>query len=414
MNVFHSFTVRSLLKNRSRTLVTLIGIILSMALFTAVIQGANSGIQFLIRSEEARSGAFHGYYCEITQAQLEEARAAEGIRASATWQHVGWADVDSQNLYKPYLLIKSVSDNFTDLVAVNIISGRMPENEHEILLPAHLLSNGGVLYKVGDELTLEVGERTSDGYVLIEQNPYEPEEPEEITGATERRYTVVGIYERFNTVVEDFSCPGYTALTKGGGTDRWNLFFSLEKPVQYNEFLEINAGEMGVVLNYDLLLLSGTLRDSGLQQLLYGFAGVLVFLIAFGSVSLIYNSFSISVSERTRQFGILKSVGATKKQIRASVRFEALVLCAIAIPIGALVGCVGIGITLYCLRDAFAFIISDVNVQMKLVISPVGLVLSAASCLITALISAWIPAKRTNRITAIDAIRQSKDVVAEP
>ena len=140
--------------------------------------------------------------------------------------------MESLNLYKPYLLIKSVSDNFTDLVAVNIISGRMPENEHEILLPAHLLSNGGVLYKVGDELMLEVGERTSDGYVLMEHNPYEPEQAEGITGATERTYTVVGIYDRVNTVVEDFSCPGYTALTKGGGTDRWNLFFSLEKPEQ--------------------------------------------------------------------------------------------------------------------------------------------------------------------------------------
>jgi len=410
MNVFHSFTVRSLLKNRSRTLVTLIGIILSMALFTAVIQGANSGLQFLIRSEEARTGAFHCYYCDITQAQMEEARTAKGVCASATWQHVGWADVESLNLYKPYLLIKSVSDNFTDLVAVNIISGRMPENEHEILLPAHLLSNGGVLYKVGDELTLEVGERTSDGYVLMEHNPFDPEEAEEISNPTERCYTVVGIYDRFNNVVEDFSCPGYTALTKGSGTDRWNLFFSLERPAQYKEFLETNAGEMGLVLNYDLLMFSGTLRDSGLQQVLYGFAGILVFLIAFGSVSLIYNSFSISVSERTRQFGILKSVGATKKQIRASVRFEALVLCAIAIPIGALVGCVGIGVTLYCLRDAFAFVISDVNVQMKLVISPMGLVLSSAACLITALISAWIPAKRTDRISAIDAIRQSKDV----
>lgn len=341
---------------------------------------------------------------------MEEAGEVEGIGASATWQHVGWADVESLNLYKPYLLIKSVSDNFTDLVAVNIISGRMPENEHEILLPAHLLSNGGVLYKVGDELTLEVGERTSDGYVLMENNPYNPEETEEITGATERRYTVVGIYDRFNNVVEDFSCPGYTAPTKGGGTDRWNLFFSLKKPAQYKEFLETNAGEMGVVLNYDLLMYSGTLRDSGLQQVLYGFEGILVFLIAFGSVSLIYNSFSISVSERTRQFGILKSVGATKKQIRASVRFEALVLCAIAIPIGALVGCVGIGVTLYCLRDAFDYFVSNVNVQMRLAISPMGLVLSAAACLVTALISAWIPAKRTDRISAIDAIRQSKDV----
>ena len=62
MNVFRRFTLASLKKNPSRTLVTIIGIVLSMALVTAVVQGAYSGIQFLVRSEEARVGALHGYY----------------------------------------------------------------------------------------------------------------------------------------------------------------------------------------------------------------------------------------------------------------------------------------------------------------------------------------------------------------
>lgn len=82
-------------------------------------------------------------------------------------------------------------------------------------------------------------------------------------------------------------------------------------------------------------------------------------MISFGSVSLIYNSFSISVAERTRQFGILKSIGATRKQIRDSVLYEALVLCAVGIPLGLLVGCLGIGITLYCLRDSFGFLMGE-------------------------------------------------------
>ncbi len=144
---------------------------------------------------------------------------------------------------------------------------------------------------------------------------------------------------------------------------------------------------------------------------MYGFAGILVFLIAFGSISLIYNSFSISVSERTKQFGILKSVGATKKQIRGSVLYEALVLSGIGIPVGLIVGCVGIGITLYCLRDAFSSIISTgTATQMSLVLNPWALAVAVVVCLVTTLISAWIPAKKAIRISAIDSIRQSADV----
>lgn len=67
MNVFNKFTVRSLKKNRSRTLVTIIGIALSMALITAIIQAANSGLNYLVRGETQRVGAFHGYYYNITE-----------------------------------------------------------------------------------------------------------------------------------------------------------------------------------------------------------------------------------------------------------------------------------------------------------------------------------------------------------
>lgn len=145
--------------------------------------------------------------------------------------------------------------------------------------------------------------------------------------------------------------------------------------------------------------------------LLYGFAGVLMFLIAFGSISLIYNSFSISVSERTRQLGILKSVGATKKQIRASVLYEALVLSAVGIPAGLIVGCAGIGTTLYCLRDAFTgMLFTGSTTQMRLVLHPLALLISAVVCLVTTLISAAIPARRAIHVSPIDSIRQTADV----
>ena len=412
MNVFHRFTRASLKKNPSRTLVTIIGIMLSMALVTAVVQGAYSGIQFLIRSEETRVGAFHAYYYNLTEEEAESAEQAPNVKSSVTWRTVGWAEIGSDNEYKPYLLIRSVSDNFTDLAAVHLSAGRMPENAGEILLPDHLATDGGVLYQVGDTLTLTVGRRMMDGYELDESNPFEPLMPEELADTSERTYTVVGTYQRFDNLLEDYSCPGYTALTgwdeTAGGPE--SVFFTVRHPGRFYADMEKYAVSDSWNPHTDLLRFNGSVRSANIGNVIYGFAAVLIFLIAFGSISLIYNSFAISVSERTRQFGILKSVGATKKQIRGSVLYEAVLLGGAGILIGAVVGCLGIGITLWALRDAFGAFSMGTGVQMKLIVSPVGLIVAAAVCLLTTLISAWIPAQRANRVSAIDAIRQTDDV----
>ena len=165
----------------------------------------------------------------------------------------------------------------------------------------------------------------------------------------------------------------------------------------------------------DLLSYSGAFRGGNLTTAYFSLVAILVGLISAGSILLIYNAFSISISQRTKQFGILKSVGATRKQLRGTVLYEALLLSLIGIPLGAAVGCLGIGITLYCLRDSFRFILSDVpEVQMRLVVSWPGLGISALLCLLTTLVSAWIPARRALSVSPMEAIRQSRDTRIRP
>ncbi len=412
MNILHRFTRKSLLANRSRTLVTIIGIILSMALFTAVIEGAYSGQQFLIRSVEEREGRWLAFDAELTQKQADALRETDGIADSAVWQEVGWGEIESLNEYKPYLLVESIDDGIEDMLSVRLVSGRLPENENEILLPAHLASNGGVHYSEGDTLKIALGQRVDEsGAALSAFSAIEDGKTELIRAAKEHRYNVVGVYERLSTEVEDIRCPGYTALTRGGGTGDCTVFYTLKHPASVLKWCDAHPSEGFLRIHSDLRRFNGVFGSESFNLLLYGFAGVLVFLIAFGSISLIYNSFSISVSERTRQLGILKSVGATKKQIRASVLYEALVLSAVGIPAGLIVGCAGIGITLYCLRDAFTGMLNTgATTQMRLVLHPLALLISAVVCLVTTLISAAIPARRAIHVSPIDSIRQTADV----
>lgn len=412
MNIFHRFTLASLKKNRVRTLVTIIGIMLSMALLTAVIEGANSGMQYLVRAETGRVGAFHGYWREVEADKVSELARAEDVKKTAAFYRVGHARVtEDTSRFVKYLQIEALGEGVTDLLSVRLTAGRMPENEREIILPDRYVEQVARV-RVGDTLTLSVGQRTLNGEPIAAHKEYE--ENEELTDCRELTYTVVGIFEKLDTVIDNGYSPSYIALTAGEATGPATVFFTLKHPARFYSVMKdnLNAG-----IGYDwaahsaLLAYSGSFRNGVLTQLMYGLVTVLVVLIAFGSISLIYNSFSISVSERTRQFGILKSVGATKKQIRGTVLYEALVLCGIAIPLGAGVGCAGIGITLYCLRDSFRLILSETSdVQMKLVVNWAGLGIAALLCLAIALISAWIPARRALSISPIQAIRQSADV----
>ena len=415
MNVFHRFTRQSLRKNRSRTWVTIVGIVLSVAMFTAVTEGAYSGVRYLVRTTEYTVGRFHGCYQNLTEQQATQlSRDEKEIAEMSAWQTVGWGNIGSQNEYKPYLRVMSMDPDLPELVSIRLAGGRLPEKAGEILLPEHLLSNGNVRYVLGDTMELELGHRTLGGEELTADDPYT--KGETLTDTTPHTYTVVGFYQRLDMTTEPFSCPGYTALTcqeQGYQTDE---FFRVAHPSRFYSYMEGNAEKypgLAWYSNSTLLNYYGATRILSVNRLLYDFAAILLLLIFFGSVSLIYNAFSISVAERTRQFGILKSVGATKKQIRGSVLYEALVLCAVGIPLGLLVGCLGIGVTLYCLRGSFGFLPGGESggaVEMRFVLNLWALLAAAVIGLITAVISAWIPARRAVRLSPIEAIRQTQDV----
>ena len=419
MAVLGKFTWKTLLKNRTRTVVTLIGIALSMALLTAVIEGAYSGMQYMIRGIEAEDGRYHGYFYGIEAEDAGKVRDLPEVTETAVLTEVGWAEIGSTNPGKPYLLVSSADEHLEELAAVCLIEGRMPENDSEILLPEHLSTNGEVFIRVGDTLDLALGKRYVGGAEAHEDVKYggeSGEEPDEIRGAVEKHYTVVGIYQRFSSDVEYMNCPGYTALTKGAAEGSARVFFRLKDPVKFDAFERQYRESVGAIQQNSMLLTCyGSFGDSGLRQVVYGFIGILVFLVALGSISLIYNAFSISVGERTRQYGILKSVGATKRQIRHTVFMEALMLSIIAIPAGLLVGCVGIGLTLYFLRDAFSSMFeAEVPEKMHLVLNTGALGLAAGLSLLTVLISALIPARRAIRVSPMESIRETADVRIRP
>ena len=438
MNIFKQFTNRSLKENKTRTFVTIIGIILSVAMFTATIEAFVTVQDYLINYAEMYNGKYHVGFYGVEYNDISKITEDERVEKYTYVQDIGYAEIGSSNEYKPYLYIAGVPTDFTDVMPIHLTDGRLPENSNEIVVSDHLYSNGGVQLKIGQEITVKVGQRqwtelvniTDEEYKALDGDNWQKltqqvplrkaegeESSEQLINTKEKTYTIVGFCVRPDqSSLEPYSAPGYTAFTinEPDNTNTQSIYTVLEKPAEYGKFnREILSSLSGIAssTNSDLLMYSFNSFDSAFPVLVFGLLSILIGLIVFGSVSLIYNSFSISVSERTKQFGILKSIGATKKQIRKSVLYEAAVLCVIGIPIGLISGCLGIAITFHFLSDSISTFLADLtNLKMQFVFSPLAIIAASVISFATVIISAYIPARKAIKINPIESVRQSNDI----
>ena len=416
MKILNNVTLQSLKKNRVRTIVTIIGVILSAAMITAVTTFISSFQDYLLQNVIAEQGSWQVEFRDVTPEFVEELSSDKQVKEYAVNKNIGYSIIESgKNNDKPYLFFTALSDKSFELLSVKMISGRLPQNENEIIIPEHLFYAEEGRYDIGKSISIELGVRKFDGEPLGQDRPAVFDEDGEnimedfeLTGTT-KLYTVVGVFAKPG--FEGFFAPGYTCITKLGEHDgsAVNMLVNIKNPANIYDFAENASQGCEYSFNSDLLRFMGVSNDDMFNNLLYSMGAILIGLIMVGSVLLIYNSFSISVSERTRQFGILSSVGATKKQIRRSVLFEGCVIGLIGVPVGILVGIAGAGITLFLLRDVFiSMFVSEVS--LKLAVSFPAIAVAAVVGFLTIMISAYIPAKRASKLSAIDAIRQTSDV----
>lgn len=446
MNVLNKLTKKNLLLNKKRTIVTIIGIMLSTALVCAVAGLVTSAQQTFVNLIKNTDGDYHISFSNVPQEQQKYITQNNAVDSYYVTKELGYSKFESiQNEDKPYIYVVSMNENAFEKGAYKLIEGRMAQNENEIVIPQHLIDNGRVKINVGDKITLNVGTRElMDGSKLNQKNPYlassskeyiyqetgkagdSEDYEEQIVDGQTKEYTVVGIMKRPNTGLEPYSAPGYTAVTYSneggniGNTDKkvsktFNFYVTLKNPKEYENVMNQikntieteNESEIEVEANVDLLRFEGVLSESTLG-VLYGIASVIIVIIVVSSVFVIRNSFSISVSEKTKQYGMLASVGATKKQIKRSVLLEGLYIGIIAIPLGILLGIVAIIILLWIVN----LLMGDMMEGTEFVYNVPGMaiLISIAISGITIFLSCLIPAIKASRIPPIEAIRGTDDI----
>lgn len=427
MNIVNKLTVRHLKENKRRTLVTIIGVIISVMMVTAVSTLVVSFMDLMQRQAITTDGGWHVLYKDVNKSQLKAIEADEDTQTLGVSRERGYAKLkDGDTVNKPYLYIKEYNEQGLKQFPIELSSGQLPHADNEIVISEEMATKAKIVYKIGDTLTLDVGERirteARDAPALGQMDPLETDKSElaETIEHTEvKSYKVVGIIKR--PTWEPSWAPGYTVISYVdestlGANDSVNATVVVNK-VKRSLFTQAqdlakqtNIKSESIEFNHNLLRYYGVTLNDKLSITILSLSIVIMGIIIVGSVSLIYNAFAISVSERSRHLGMLSSVGATARQKRNSVFFEGTVIGLISIPIGIICGVVVIAIMFLFINPMIHQGNFGVTEKLKVIITPGSLLIACAVSIITIFISTYIPARRASRISAIDAIRQTSDV----
>lgn len=457
MNLMKTLTLKNLRLNRKRTIVTIVGIILATALLSALVTLVSSFQYSMIEYQKQKDGDFHVKFSNVKMSELSEFKNNRNIESTFETMGMGFAKLDGcKNEDKPYAYVMATDEAGFERGCFKLIEGRMAKNEDEIVIPRHLKTNGRIDIKVGDEITLDVGKRydsNTEG-VIWENSAYE-NEAETLTDTVTKHYKVVGIMERPGYGMEDYSAAGYTFVTysdelaaidngtKSEESEADNTLTVYSRYTQKalrnkdavtadiigvdeklfekvnNSSVEMSAEESDRFLKemenakYDIYI-NGYLISyecvfpiDGSFKALFTVAAVVALIIILTSVYCIKNSFNISITEKIRQYGMLASVGATRRQIKSSVKTEAAMLGVVGIPVGTMSGILA---SLILVKVVNVLSAGWLNVALSFHTSLPALILAVILSIATIYFSATGSARRAAKVTPLEAIRNTKEI----
>lgn len=419
MNVLNNLTIKNLKLNKKRTIVTIIGIMLSVALICAVAGMVTSFQATLVNIAITDGGNRHLTVENVSKEDLKYFTNNSHVKSIYLTETLGYAKYDNMNEYKPYAYVLGYTKEAFENTTLKIVSGRLPQDSGEIVVSIPFQNNAKV--KIGDIISLDIGKRVCmDGTILNQSNPYYVEEgeinecQEYITDTHKHEYKIVGIMERLNYNIEGYSAPGYVMITKiEKATDNINVSLLFKDAKYYKEYINNIANDKdlnkyNITLNDELLRWSGVSLSDRTMNMLYAVAGVVIGIIILTSVFVIKNSFDIANQEKKKMYGMLSSIGATSKQIKKNVLHEGFILGLIGIPLGILSGILADYILVIIINYFAKYTSDDFKFVFSISIWPV--ILSAVLGSLTIYLSVLRAAKKSSKISPIEAIRNNNEI----
>ena len=440
MKILNKLTVKNLKLNKSRTIVTIIGIMLSCALIMVVAGMAASAQQTMVNLQINVTGNYDLFVKGANKKIIDNAQANRNVKDIYIKQNLGCAYLPQAKFdTKPYINVVAFNEkSFTDCFNVTLKEGRLPENENELVLSQSVIENSKADYKLGDIVALDLGKRV---YVSGDEIPLDDTDYFNDTNGTEKlvdthkkTYTVVGVFNKVSSsyfAADSFSASSSAFTLAEENADINDLFISFTSDGEKDyittsgEILNLTGDDFDNLkndfevylengdfdeasINKDLLRYKGFALSDEYMSMLFSLAVIIIVIIAISSIFVIRNSFAISITEKTKLYGMLASIGATSKQIRHNVLFEGFVLGIIGIPAGILLGVGVIALLVVILNALLENMLNGISFVYA--VPWWAAVISAVMSAIIILFSTLSSAFRASRIAPITAIRGNNDI----
>lgn len=418
MKVLNDLSIQDLKLNKKRSIVIIIGIILSTALICGVAGLVTSFQKTMVDTAKEGQGNYHTIFYNVPKDELKYIEENREVKDYFLSEELGYSYLSKpENAEEtPIVNVISMNDKFIENMSVNLKEGRLPENDTELAISTRINEKFNTNYKVGDTITLNINE--------TEQN---------MENGIPKTYKIVGIIERPILAIESYDVDWFTAITKMQNVNKKaNIAVLYNKPKDYiknteniNNMTKTENNEDGVsfsglsnkyksykynlMVNKELLAYEGASLDDETLKTIYGLGAFIIGIVLVSSVFVIRNGFEISITERLKQYGMLSSIGATKKQIKKSVYFEGFILGLIGIPLGIISGVFAI----YILVNVVNYILKDYISEGTLLtysMSWIAIAISVFVSIITIWLSCKKSAKKASKVSPIEAIRNSEDV----
>lgn len=398
MDIINKLTLKQLLTNKKRTLVTIMGIIISVAMFTAVTTFVTSFMKMMILDISSYEGDWHVCYNDLDNSQITSLQNNDNYQSGILYHNI---DTLLANQEQPSFASLNQLDNYQS--NIELLKGNFPANQNEIIIPRYYQNNQ---LEIGDEITVKANAANlANQYIETETLPSSDSLPT-------KTFKIVGIYSPNYLNQNSYYDCFYTANSNTINTTK--LYITLnhvnksifEDSINIGKSIGVNSSN--ITYHHNLLYYYGISNNDNFNQTMYTIIAIVMIIIMIGSVGLIYNAFAISLNERSRYLGILSSIGATKKQKKQSVYFEGLFVGSIAIVLGIIAGIGGMAVTFSVINPILKSL--GETTGFPLTISFTGILVAVIFAIITIFISSIIPARHASKISPIAAINNQQDI----
>ncbi|WP_454054619.1 ABC transporter permease [Clostridium sp. Marseille-Q7071] len=381
MKSYKDITNKYLKHNKKRTVLTICGIILSVALITSIGLFIKSMQNTFIQDSIDGNGSFHIAITNLNNKDYDKIKnnpKIEKVGLREQWDKVPLKSSKSIELVK-------LDKNALELLPYKAVEGEIPKADGEIALESWVLNYIDNTPKLGDTIKLQLENGKLEEFKitgLIKNNSYS-----QLSGAS----TGVVYCDKFDM-------------------EKSRIFATISKKADISDTVEeLKSTFKNISTNEDLLRLLGKGQNKSINNSLNHIAGLIITIVIIATIAVVYNSFQISVVERIKQFGLLRAVGATPKQIKKIVLREATLISLIGVPLGILCGI----FAMWAIAQIFKIMSSSAFGSLDVVISYKILGISAVVGLISIYVSALIPARFAGKISPLIAISSRASITKE-